>query len=394
MAPVRDPALRASVPALVREPLLWAAMAAFVGAAVGLLGTLWQARLVVSFDLDPTADLWAAALQACGQTLAALSLLGVPSLLGTSRPASDHRARATWATSRLPSAVGASLIAVLAVASAASVFYLWYLNTPEMARNLGPPPAPASVLFVGSRAPPARDRAPVCPGGPLAPPPGTRGTAVGTVRAGHAVRLRVVVPVSRPLAPPENLPGLVALGFFGWGVSAPEAPAWVLLGAIFMREARQRALGQAERRQEAENLATARRLYEVGLGRGDGSVVDESVSESFHDLKSGARGRSGMGRLIADLRASYPDLSVSILRQEAEHDLVRTRVLLSGTDRGRGVMWYPPTGRRVSFEAEFSDRFRDGVVVEHAGEADTEALIEQLGHHREGHPDTEPSGGA
>ena len=57
-------------------------------------------------------------------------------------------------------------------------------------------------------------------------------------------------------------------------------------------------------------------------------------------------------------------------------------------------MWYPPTGRRVSFEAKFSDRFRDSVVVEHAGEADTEALIEQLGHHREGHPDAEPSGGA
>ncbi len=282
---------------------------------------------------------------------------------------------------------------VLAVASAASVYYLWYLNTPEMARNLGPPPALArSSLWVAGHLPPvvvllfalaaiSRRRL------------GLGALLLGLCALATPFGFAWLSLFPGPLPPPENLPGLVALGFFGWGVSAPEAPAWALVGAVFLHEARQRALGQAERRQEAENLATARRLYEVGLGRGDGSVVDESVSESFHDLKSGGRGRSGMRRLVADLRASYPDLSVSILRQEAEHDLVRTRVLLSGTDRGRGVMWYPPTGRRVSFEAEFSDRFRDGVVVEHAGEADTEALIEQLGHHREGHPDAEPSGG-
>jgi len=65
-----------------------------------------------------------------------------------------------------------------------------------------------------------------------------------------------------------------------------------------------------------------------------------------------------MDRIIGNLWASYPDLSVSVESQEAQGDLVRTRLEISGTDRGRGVMWYPPTGRRVSFEAEFFDRFR------------------------------------
>jgi predicted ester cyclase len=70
--------------------------------------------------------------------------------------------------------------------------------------------------------------------------------------------------------------------------------------------------------------------------------------------------------------------------QEAEGEVVRTRLVLSGTDQGSGVMWYPPTGRWVGFEAEFADRFRGGELVEHTGQVNTEALLRQLGHHRDG----------
>ena len=127
-------------------------------------------------------------------------------------------------------------------------------------------------------------------------------------------------------------------------------------------------------------------LYEEALGAGDDSIIDELVSENFRDTTSGARGRLGMGRLIGDLRASYPDLEVSVEDQEAEGNLVRTRLMLSGTDRGRGVMWYPPTGRRVVFSAAFEDRFSGGWLVEHGGGADTEGLLRQLGHHEEDGP--------
>jgi hypothetical protein len=51
-------------------------------------------------------------------------------------------------------------------------------------------------------------------------------------------------------------------------------------------------------------------------------------------------------------------------------------------------MWYPPTGRRASFSAEFVDRFsRDGQLVEHDGSTDTEGLLRQLGHFEEDRPD-------
>ena len=172
---------------------------------------------------------------------------------------------------------------------------------------------------------------------------------------------------------------IVLLGGLGAGVGLIEASLWVLFGTVLLRGAQQRARGEEFRAREKANARAVRRLYEEGLGAGDASAVDEIVSEEFRDLKSGARGRLGMERAFSALRRSYPDLTVSVEDQEAEGDLVRTRLLLVGTDEG-GVLWYPPTGRRVGFSAVFSDRFEGGLLVEHSGEADTGELLRQLGH--------------
>lgn len=188
---------------------------------------------------------------------------------------------------------------------------------------------------------------------------------------------------------PQDAAASVLLGGIGAGVSLLEAPLWVLFGVVLFRAARQRARGEEFRAREKANARAAHRLYEGALGARDASVVDELVSEEFRDLKSGARGRLGMKRVFSALRSSYPDLSVSVEDQDAEGDLVRTRLILSGTDEG-GVMWYPPTGRRASFSAVFTDRFRNGRLVEHAGEADTEGLLRQLGHPTERGEDSPP----
>jgi predicted ester cyclase len=119
-------------------------------------------------------------------------------------------------------------------------------------------------------------------------------------------------------------------------------------------------MGKVRREAAEENRRKALRLYEDGLGRGDPSAVDEVASVDFRDLGGGHRGKPAMGRIVSDLRASYPDLSGSVEGQETEGDLVRTRLTIPGTDRGSGVTRYPPTGRRVSFEAEFVDRFGGG----------------------------------
>jgi predicted ester cyclase len=145
----------------------------------------------------------------------------------------------------------------------------------------------------------------------------------------------------------------------GAELGVAEACLYTLLGVMLLGGARSRAV----LRQAEENRKKALRLYEVGLGKNDPSVVEEVVSKDFRHLGSGASSRAGklgMERIVSDLWASYPDLSVSVEGQETEGDLVRTRLTISGTDRGGGVMWYPSTGRRVSFEAEFVDRFSGG----------------------------------
>lgn len=159
----------------------------------------------------------------------------------------------------------------------------------------------------------------------------------------------------------------------------PEAVLYSLVGILLLGESRRRAFGEVWRVVAAENRHRARRLYEEGFGRGDISVVDEVVSEDFRDLRHGGHGKQGMRRLVLALRESFPDLTVSVEDQNAEGDLVSTRLLLSGTDRG-GVSWYPPTRRRAVFSAAFEDRFQGGELVEHGGSADTEGLLRQLGH--------------
>jgi predicted ester cyclase len=171
------------------------------------------------------------------------------------------------------------------------------------------------------------------------------------------------------------------LGWPSGGINLPEAALFTLLALLLLRGAYQRTLDRLWEGIARENQEKTRRLYEEGLGQGDLSFLKSMLSEDFRDLRHGERGEKGMERVVLRLRQSFPDLSVAVDAQEADHDSVSTRLTLSGTDRGEGVMWYPPTGRRVSFSAEFVDRFsRGGELVEHDGSTDTEELLRQLGH--------------
>ena len=161
----------------------------------------------------------------------------------------------------------------------------------------------------------------------------------------------------------ESVPVRATVLLLGWpsgGVNLPEAALFVLLALLLLRAARQRTLGRLWKSIARENEEKTRRLYEESLGRGELSMLKDIVSEDFRDLRHGERGKQGMERVVLKLRKSFPDLLVSVEGQEADHDLVRTRLTLSGTDRGSGVMWYPPTGRRVTFTAVFEDRFGGG----------------------------------
>ena len=65
---------------------------------------------------------------------------------------------------------------------------------------------------------------------------------------------------------------------FGADLGVVEACLFALLGVMLLGGARGQALAREE-----ENRGKALRLYEVGLGENDPSVVEETVSEEFHD---------------------------------------------------------------------------------------------------------------
>ena len=149
---------------------------------------------------------------------------------------------------------------------------------------------------------------------------------------------------------------------------------YVLLGRLMPRPGSKELVSREE-----ENLALARRLYEVAWGRGELGVLDELVAPGVVDhYHGGHRGIEHLRRNVSNLRVSFPDLQFVLEGQEAEGDLVTTRWRASGTDLG-GVLWYPPTGKAAAFSGTFTDRFEDGRIVEHRGESDTPGLLLRLG---------------
>src|SRR5215211_1209005 len=356
-----DPTLEVPHAKLMREPLFWAA-AAFVG-VVGLVGTFSWAALMVVWR-GPEADILGVVslLGVPGYVLAALSLLGVPAL-------ALEQGRASRALR-----IGRALL--LAWLPLGLAVELAYLLSPLLYPSLWSPKGlPFPVLTVASVATTVLGSAALLSLG--------LGAFLSGARRLGAMILILGVPgdllffsVHNALTGTNEISQQLAVTstlLFGAEPGVPEACLFALLGAMLLGGAR----SQAERRQAKENREKALCLYEVGLGKNDPSAVEEIASEDFRDPRRGATslGKVGMRRFIADLWATYPDLSVSVESQETEGDLVKTRVVLSGTDRGSGVMWYPPTGRWVSFEVEFTDRFRGGRASRAHGWAATEGLL-------------------
>ena len=74
--PVGGTGLDGSRAALLREPLVWGATAAFSGAIVGIFGTVRQAALGDAFYIDPAAQLLAQVPGFLGDALVMSSSLG------------------------------------------------------------------------------------------------------------------------------------------------------------------------------------------------------------------------------------------------------------------------------------------------------------------------------
>lgn len=116
---------------------------------------------------------------------------------------------------------------------------------------------------------------------------------------------------------------------------------------------------------------------------GDLDALDDLISEDYLDHDRGLPpdlppGRAGYKAMMAQLRAAFPDLEVTIEDQVAEGDKVVTRYTMRGTHRGR--LWgIPGTGNRFVIEGINIDRVVDGRFCERWAAYDSGEFMRQLG---------------
>jgi predicted ester cyclase len=90
---------------------------------------------------------------------------------------------------------------------------------------------------------------------------------------------------------------------------------------------------------------------------------------------------TGIGGVVARhqmLFTAMPDIHIAIETVIVERDTTAARFAIGGTDTG-GFMGMPATGKSVRVTGMDFMRWRDGLVVEHWGELDMLALMQQLG---------------
>jgi predicted ester cyclase len=102
------------------------------------------------------------------------------------------------------------------------------------------------------------------------------------------------------------------------------------------------------------NKATVRRVFEEGFNEGRLDVVDECLAADAvdrHEFSADAPDfRAHLKQIITMLRASLPDLHMTVEDLLAEGDLVAARVTLTGTHTGAPLLGIPAVGRPVRVE--------------------------------------------
>jgi steroid delta-isomerase-like uncharacterized protein len=126
--------------------------------------------------------------------------------------------------------------------------------------------------------------------------------------------------------------------------------------------------------------------FQEAFNRGD---LDGAASFFAEDCRNHGQqvGRSGLRRVLGELKTNFPDSRLVTLNSVAEGDWVVVRNTYSGTHRG--TSWFPvdggmlvgvpPTGR--SFEVQHIHMFRlqDGKIADHFANRDDVGMMRQLG---------------
>ena len=128
------------------------------------------------------------------------------------------------------------------------------------------------------------------------------------------------------------------------------------------------------------NEAVVRRLLEDVFNHGSTDLLTGLVAADHigHDPLGDHYGPEGLRITVAEYRAAFPDLALTVEDMVTAKDKVVHRFTLRGTHSG-SFMGIPPTGRVVTTSGIVIDRLADGKVVESWVSLDALNLMRQLG---------------
>jgi len=87
-------------------------------------------------------------------------------------------------------------------------------------------------------------------------------------------------------------------------------------------------------------------------------------------------GVEGMQQHLIDVRKTYHDLKMTIIRQYSDGDYVISEFIMEGTHSGEWL-GMKPSGKKIRITGVNIDKVEDGKITEHGGAANTfEALFE------------------
>ena len=81
-------------------------------------------------------------------------------------------------------------------------------------------------------------------------------------------------------------------------------------------------------------------------------------------------GIAGMQPHMLDVRKTYPDLKMTIIRQYCDGNYVISEFIMEGTHAGEWL-GIQPSGKKLSISGVNIDRVVDGKITEHGGAANT-----------------------
>ncbi|HEX6030281.1 MAG TPA: ester cyclase [Tepidiformaceae bacterium] len=131
----------------------------------------------------------------------------------------------------------------------------------------------------------------------------------------------------------------------------------------------------------ADYKEMAERWYGEVVSGGKTELIDELCAPDFvdHDpLPGTSADLAGIKEFVAQIRAAFPDLQVSVDDLIGEGDRLAVRSTMRGTHEG-DFMGIPGSGKKVEVSNYDFVRFENDQAAEHWGVIDSAALMEQLG---------------